>query len=123
MAMEFIEVRRIVNGKRGQQVVHETMLVDDIKTFRPWHKSDTDTFKGEATMIVLKQNAKVADHATEIDRDCLKDVENIFKNYGYNQDNIDSFLKKRDNLNTMMINEDYNDFLKRMSGRVILNVK
>jgi hypothetical protein len=92
----FIEINRIVENKdRKQVVVPETISVKDIKTFRPWYKSKTDTFQGEATLIVLYfQNKAVTEESSEGD--------------------------KKSNLHTMLICEDYANFRDRMSGRVII---
>lgn len=91
--MDFIEVKRVVTGKdKKQKVVSEAIQVKEIKTFRPWYKSDNDTFEGEATMIVLYN-----------------------KNKGNTPDEEDN-----GNLPTMLIAEAFTSFIKRMSGRVII---
>lgn len=94
--MEFIEVRRIVTDKKGTlKIVPETMCIQDIKTFRPWYNNGSNSFKGEATLLVLKSVNRVTGQSVDHD-------------------------KEKEDLPTMMIEENYSDFLKRMSGRVII---
>lgn len=93
--MDFIEVKRIVTNKMGEKVtVPETIAVAEVKTFRPWHKGINDKFKGDATLVVLYNKNKVTGDGSE---------ENDEKN-----------------LNTMLINEKYEDLRDRLSGRVII---
>lgn len=95
--MDFIEVKRVVVGKdKKQKVVSEAIQVKEIKTFRPWYKSATDTFDGEATMIVLYNKNK----STQVDEGDI--------------------VPDNGNLPTMMIAESFTSFIQRMSGRVII---
>jgi hypothetical protein len=95
--MDFIEVKRVVVGKDSKQkVVSEAIQVKEIKTFRPWYKSKTDTFEGDATMIVLyNKNKSTRDDEAEV-------------------------IPDNGNLPTMLIAESFTSFIKRMSGRVII---
>lgn len=93
--MEFIEVSRIITNKKGVQLTAlETLKISDIRTFRPWYKTLKDTFKGEATLVVLYNKSKVTG------------VENVDDD---------------DKSHTMLVSEDYKDFLARLGGRVIIN--
>jgi hypothetical protein len=92
--MEFIQVDRVVKDKTGQQVVApETISIDEIRSFRPWKFTETDKVKGKCTLLVLKSTSRATGQPAE---------------------------KENDNLPTMVINESYDNFLQRMSGRVIL---
>lgn len=94
MDLDFIEVNRIVKKDGNQEIVPETMRVTEIKTFRPWYKSSTDTFKGDAVLVVLYSKNKVTGQV--------------------NPDKEDS------NLPTMMICESYESFKNRLRERVIV---
>jgi hypothetical protein len=104
--MEFIEVRRVITNRRSEQsVVKETINVKDIKTFRSWHKGKSDTFAGEATLIVFYGHPTKNDDARPADAGTSGD-----------SDNNDDKLK----LPTMLIAEDYTSFIDRMSARVVV---
>lgn len=92
---DFIELNRIIKNRKNEQViVKETIKISEIKTFRPWHKASTDTFKGDAIMIVLYNKNKTAGE--------------------------ESSPEDEKNLNTMLVQENYDDLMKRLSGRVII---
>lgn len=40
------------------KVVSECIEKAEIRSFRPWHKSATETIKGDITLIYMKGNAK-----------------------------------------------------------------
>jgi hypothetical protein len=91
--MDFIEIKRIVTNKSGDKItVPETLKVAEIKTFRPWHKNAKDTFKGEATLVVLYSKNKTTGGDDPDDK----------------------------NLDTLLVNESYDNLRDRLSGRVIV---
>lgn len=92
--MDFIQVERIIkDGKGIQKVAPEVISISEIHTFRPWHHNENDTVKGDATLLVMKNSSRVTGQPGE---------------------------KISDNLPTMVIHESFNNFIKRMSGRVII---
>lgn len=94
MMADFVEVRKVIKNK----IYTETIDVSDIKSFRPWQKAANDSFEGEATFLILK------------------------KSYNNHEENDTDETKKKE-FPTMLIQESYADFLKRMSGRVIIMVE
>lgn len=56
--MEFIEVSVIMLNKDKKTVVErEAVRIDDIKSFRPWHKGEKDKdIEGEITLLILKND-------------------------------------------------------------------
>lgn len=72
----------------------ETLKVAEIKAFRPWYKTPKDTFKGDATLVMLYSKSKVTGVESADDED---------------------------RAHTMLISEAYPNFLKRLSGQVIIN--
>jgi hypothetical protein len=93
--MDFIQVDRVIKDKSGIQVVApEVIAISEIKTFRPWKFTETDTVKGKCTLLVLKSTSRATGQPAEKD--------------------------EKENLPTMVINESFTNFLQRMSGRVIL---
>lgn len=93
--MDFIQVGRIVKDKSGRQKVSpEAIRVNDIHSFRTWMRGENDTYeKSEVTLLVMKSGAKITGDKVE-------------------RDNGD--------LPTMVIHETFTNFLKRMSGNVII---
>lgn len=87
-----IEVRKIIRN----QIFIESVRIDDIKTFRAWRKKEGDTFDGEATFLVLKPSEE-------------KEEEGQPHEPG----------RPKKPLPTMLIQESYTNFLRRMSGKVI----
>ena len=73
------------------QILLETIAISDIKSFRPWRKKENDTFDGEATFLVLRKKDKDG------------------------PENPDEEKK----LPTMLIQEDYKNFSRRMEGKII----
>lgn len=92
----FIEVRKIVTDKSTKMNTHSeprSLDIDDIKSFRRWHKSDKDSLiKGEMTQIMLESDT----------------VYIIGEN-------------KKPHFPTMLIEEGYEDFAYRLSQRVPVN--
>ncbi|HHT9135864.1 MAG TPA: hypothetical protein ACFYEK_01325 [Candidatus Wunengus sp. YC60] len=72
------------------KIYDETILISDIKSFRHWRKKENDLFPGEATFLVLKA-----------------------------KDTDDKNAEDSKQLPTMLIQESYSDFMRRMSGKVI----
>lgn len=95
--MDFIQIDRIVKDKSGtQKVKTEVLNISELHSFRPWHKGEYDTFeKEDVTLLVMKSSAKTTGQRDADD-------------------------KKKDELPTMIIHESYDNFIQRMSGRVIL---
>lgn len=61
---QFIEIRKIITDKKTNQNTHSelhTINVNEIKSFRKWHKRENDAnIVGEMTIIVLdKQEIKI----------------------------------------------------------------
>lgn len=98
----FIEIERVTKDKNKNNVVKlETIRVSEIKTFRPWFKTEKDKdIKGEMTMIILYPNKD----QIESDTDLLTKEES----------------EEKKKVNSVLIKESYNDFLKRMNKFVIM---
>ena len=112
--MEFIEVSRITEDKNKIQVIRpETICVADIKTFRPWHRGKTDTYKGDATIIVLRPVSEKPDQDPTVKKPNDNDECSCGSKKKYKQ-------CCKETLPTILINESYHDFLNRMNGKVIL---
>ncbi len=104
--MDFIQINKVTRNKDKKQVsVPETIPTKDIHSFRPWHKGHNDTVKGDMTMIIMRGQPPVSTHAPGADAD--REVE-------------DGFKKIDNNTYIIYIEENYNDFTKRMSGNVIM---
>ncbi len=92
---QFIEIKRVTKDKSGANVLKdETILIEDIKGFRPWFKNDQEKreIKGEVTMLIMKGS---------IEQEVPAEGD-----------------KKK--ANTLLVNESYNDFLTRMRAFVIV---
>jgi hypothetical protein len=90
---QFIEIKRVTKDKNKVNILKdETIRIEDIKSFRPWFKNEQEKkeIKGEITMLVMK------DSSVDIDSDSERKV------------------------NTLLVNEAYNDFLIRMRAVVIV---
>lgn len=98
---DFIQIERIVKNKKGvQEVKPEVICVSEIHTFRPWYPGQFDTWKGDATLLVMKSVSRVT---------------------GDQEESEENDKNKNDkNLPTLVIHEKFTNFIKRMSGRVIL---
>jgi hypothetical protein len=106
--MDFILIDRIVRDKSGKQVPkQEVICVHDIHSFRPWMPGENDSFGGKATILVMKASSRMTGQKSE-----------KFKDSDEGSEGRDD--KNGDKLPTMLILEDFTNFIKRMSGRVIL---
>lgn len=57
----FIKVKRILNskGEKNAKIEEEVININDIKSFRPWHKGANDkNINGEVTFILLRTDPK-----------------------------------------------------------------
>lgn len=101
--MDFIQIKKVTRNKKKEQVsVPETISTKDILSFRPWHKGYNDTIKGDMTMVIMRGKPPVQTHAPD-----AEDLEDGFKKI----DN-DSYI--------IYVEENYQEFTKRMSGNVIM---
>jgi len=105
--IEFVEILRVTSDKEkvNDSVKPETILIDDIKSFRQWHKGRNDSrIKGDMTIIIVKDDKEKKDNE-------LEKIDPIYLTEEEKQS-----LKPK--VKTILIEENYNDFLNRMSAHV-----
>lgn len=90
--VQFIGIKRITRDKTGTRVFREeTIRIKDIKSLRPWHKTDKENdIKGDITLIV----------SDGIDK---------------NEEN-----NKIERVDTILVHEAYPDFLGRLGSVVVI---
>src|SRR4051812_20203923 len=102
MAKEMIEVLRVVNdgGKVNMGARPECLDIDDIKSFREWHKGPNDKYiEGAMTIIVLEPKKQVEETV-------VRETEEERRN------------REKPKMRTWLIQEHYQDFKDRMGAKI-----
>ena len=90
----FIEIKRVISDKETKKNIGtqpESIRVSMIESFRAWHKGGNDEkIKGDMTILVLKNSDKSAE------------------------------LEFKGKVRTMLIEEHYDNFLDRLSAKIII---
>jgi hypothetical protein len=99
--VEFIEIRRVASDKEKVNISGkpEVIPIRKIDSFRAWHKGKNDVnIQGNMTIIIVCEDEKEKKEVDEI----------LDENKG----------DKRKKVKTILIEEDYKDFLARLSSAV-----
>lgn len=98
--LKFIEVSKVIADQEGYNSVvkKETLQLSEIKGAREWYKSHRDKVDGDMTVLVLekkepKKSSQIVDGQ-------------VFVEHKENKERI------------MLINENYNSFIDRLSFKV-----